>query len=436
MLRTIHRITGVIMLTVLIYLSITGLMMQSVDLWQIVFAHREPADPDILGMLQRQGGEFTILSRADNSAQPLPAALDMQAAFDTLLKAARATLGDAPLRYVELRMAGGRLIGNVETRQVDASFDAVTGAPIGQAAAPTVPSVLPIDKVRYQIKAFHRLTVLGNWALWINMIAGAALFAMVITGLTLYLKMRAERREQGLSGFIWVGGSGQQEDWKRAMHRGVGLFAAVLLLAVAFTGEWLAYESLVFGYRMQNNALMRRAAAGQNPVGNNGAGQNRTGPNGAGPNGPGTPGASRNNQPQLLKDADIPALLDATLNAERLASNGAPIKAVRIRAFGNVQQGVVITGGGRDTTQLAFNAKTGQAVSGDPQAPGTGFPWGWDAHQLGKALHRGSYFGLWARLLDFFAGLSLLYLSVNGLFLYIDFRKEWWQSRKQARAGR
>jgi uncharacterized iron-regulated membrane protein len=428
MLKTTHRITGVIVLTVLIYLSITGLMMQSIDLWQIVIAHHEPADPDILAMLQRQGGEFKILTKADNSAQPLPAALDTHAALDTVLKSARAALGDAPLRFVELRMLGGRLVGNVETREISASFDGVTGAPISQAPAPVVPSVLPIDTLRYRIKAFHRLTVLGNWALWINMIAGVALFAMAITGLTLYLRMWIERRKQGLSGFIWVGGGGKQEDWKRAMHRGVGLFAAILLLVVAFSGEWLAYESLVLGYRMQNSAQMRRAAAAQNRPSNNGAGQN-----GAGPNRPGGPvgaGANRNNQPQMLKDVDIPALLDVTLNAERQAANGSAIKVVRIRAFGNVQQGVVITGEGSNTTQLAFNAKTGQPVSGDPQTPGTGFPWGWDAHQLGKAIHRGSYFGVWARFLDFFAGLALLYLSINGLALYIDFKKERWQSQK------
>ena len=426
MLRTTHRITGVIVLTVLIYLSVTGLMMQSIDLWQIVVAHHEPADPDILGMLQRQGGEFKILAKADNSAQPLPAALDTHAALDTVVKSARAALGNAPLRFVELRMLGGRLIGNVETRELSASFDGVTGAPISQAAAPTVPAVLPIDTLRYRIKAFHRLTVLGNWALWINLIVGVALFAMVITGFTLYIRMWIERKKQEPSGFIWVGGAGNEGDWKRAMHRGVGLFAAILLLVVAFSGEWLAYESLVLGYRMQNAVQLRRAAAAQNGPGNNGAGQNA--PNAAGA--PGPAAAPRNNQGQLLKDADIPSLLDTTLNAERQATNGAQIKVLRIRAFGNVTQGVVIIGEGRDTTQLAFNAKTGQVVSGEPQAPGTGFPWGWDAHQLGKAIHRGSYFGTWARFLDFFAGLALLYLSINGLALYIDFKKERWQSRK------
>ncbi len=62
-------------------------------------------------------------------------------------------------------------------------------------------------------------------------------------------------------------------------------------------------------------------------------------------------------------------------------------------------------------------------MNNDPLAGGPGFPFGWDAHQTGKAVHRGSYFGLWARFLDLFAGLSLFYLSINGIVLYIDCRK-------------
>ncbi len=403
-LRSSHRIAGIIVLTVLVYLSITGLMVQSIDLRQIFLTHTEPVDPDIQSMLERQGGEFNILTPADKFAQALPSTLDANAALDSVVKSARATLGAAPLRFVELRMFAGRLIGSVQTSQLNASYDVATGSLLRQSPVQPLRPVTSIDRLRYQIKAYHRLTVLGNWALWINVVAGVVLFIMIFTGIALYLRMWRERKRQGLSGFVWVGGQGKKDDWKRAVHRWVGLSAAVFLLVVAFSGEWLAYESLVFGYRMQHAAELRRAAAG--------------------PNGPAAPGGNRTNTPQLLKDADIPALLGVTLNADQQAAGGAPIKAIRIRAFGNVQHGVVVAGDGGDTRQLTFNARTGQPVSGDPQASGTGFPWGWDAHQLGKAIHRGSYFGLWARLLDFFAGLSLLYLSINGLFLYIDFRKQ------------
>jgi len=165
---------------------------------------------------------------------------------------------------------------------------------------------------------------------------------------------------------------------------------------------------MVFGYRMQRNMQMRGSGMGANG-----------------------PGGNRNNQPRLLRDDDLPDLVTTTWTAAQKAVNGAPIKAIRIRAMGNAPQGVVLTGIGSGTHQLVFNARTGAQVNNNPQNGIGGFPWGMGAHQLGKGIHRGSYFGVWARFLDFFAGLALLYLSINGLALYIDFRKERWQSGKR-----
>jgi uncharacterized iron-regulated membrane protein len=87
-------------------------------------------------------------------------------------------------------------------------------------------------------------------------------------------------------------------------------------------------------------------------------------------------------------------------------------------------QGVIITGGD-DTRQLVFNASTGRAVSEtEPGYPATGFPFGWQAHQIAKNVHRGGIIGLPGRFMDLFAGLSLFYLSINGITLYIDLWKE------------
>jgi uncharacterized iron-regulated membrane protein len=427
-LRTTHRLCGITILIVLIYLSITGLMMQSIDLYQIFTTHKEPVDPDIVGNLVRQGGEFTILAPSDKNAPVLPLPSNIYASIQTVLHSVRTALGNDPLRYVEFRMNGSRLIGIVETQKVNASVDAVTGAFLQMSLVPPAPSVTRLDRLRYRIKEFHRMTIYGNWALWINVVVGLALFAMIITGTCLYVKMWSERRKQGLSGFFWVGGKRAQDDWKRAMHRAIGITAAIFLLVVAFSGEWLAYESLVFGIRMDRAMQQRRAGQGLNaPGAQDGRAANAPGRNGAGANGGRANGAGPNGQrnaPPMLQDADIPGLLQATLSATQQYTNGAPLKVIRIRAFGNVSQGVVIAGDGNDTKQYSFNAKTGQPVSGDPQAGQPGFPWGWDAHQLGKAIHRGSYFGTFARFLDLFAGLALLYLCINGLALYLDFRKD------------
>jgi uncharacterized iron-regulated membrane protein len=421
-LRTTHRVAGIIILTVLIYLSVTGLMIQSIDL-RLVFMHKQQVDPDIRALLERQGGEFSILTAADKSAEALPANLDMNAKLQKILQSARTTLGDAPMRYVEFRMLNGTLVGNVQTQQQRASFDGTTGALLEQAQVPPLDPVTPLDALRYRIKEFHRMTIFGNWALWINIIVGLALIVMVITGVNLYFRMLRERKDQGCSGLFWVGGTGKQDDWKRSMHRGVGLSAAVFLLVIAGSGEWLAYESLVFGFRMDRAMQQRRASTGQNGTGNNAAGPNGAPPNGARTTGPG------GIQSQLLNDANIPGMLQMTLNKEQQAANGAPLKVIRIRDFGGVPQGVVVTGDGRDTKQVVFNARTGELETNEPQRNGPRFPFGWDAHQTAKAVHRGSYFGVGARFLDFFAGLALLYLSINGLALYVDFRKE----RKQTR---
>jgi uncharacterized iron-regulated membrane protein len=105
-----------------------------------------------------------------------------------------------------------------------------------------------------------------------------------------------------------------------------------------------------------------------------------------------------------------------------------PMKVVRLREYAGMPQGVVVTGGTRESTQLVFNAQTGRPVSEtEPGYPPVGFPFGWQAHQWGKAIHRGSVIGLPGRFMDLFAGLSLLFLSISGIVMYVDY---WKKTRK------
>ena len=609
-LKAVHRVMGSIILIVLIYLSVTGLMMQGIDLSQIMRGE-QPVDPDLAGAAPA-GGSANILTSADKTASALPTGLDIGAAVQSTVNSGRAVVGTAPLGFVDLRMQDGKVVGTVQTALQTATLDEATGSLVSLKLVPQAQVVTPLDRFRYKIKEYHRMTIFGPaWVLWINLVTGVVLFLMAITGLWLYLTMWASRKKQGNRQFFWVGGEGKQEDWKRAVHRWVGFSAAAFLLVVAFSGVWLGYESLVFGYRMGRTLQLRRAGQGPNGPGGpgangpssnapgsdkdfkpgdqgangappnttagnlvasggqapnrptakaaapdgkvpggagtlsprdtsqgqkgmrpnsprgdgqgpngmspngprgdnegpkgmgpngprgdgqgpkglglngprgdgqgpngkvpsgpqvadqgankqgtnraasvgpavvgqnpnrsasinpapNGAGPTAPGPNGAGqggPGGPGGPGGGRNSQ-RLLNDAELPALVSTTWNAAQQAVKGAPIKAIRIRAQGNNPQGVVIAGDGSDTKQLIFNARTGAPVNMNPQG-NNGFPWGMEAHQLGKGIHRGSFFGTWARLLDFFAGLALLYLSINGLALYIDYRKEVWTSKKK-----
>ena len=94
-------------------------------------------------------------------------------------------------------------------------------------------------------------------------------------------------------------------------------------------------------------------------------------------------------------------------------------------------QGVVVTGLGDDTQQTVFNAVTGRRVGlTEPGYPPTGFPFGWQAHQIAKQIHRGSYIGLSGRWMDLFGGLSMVYLSLSGAVMYFEL----WNRRR--RSGR
>jgi uncharacterized iron-regulated membrane protein len=93
-------------------------------------------------------------------------------------------------------------------------------------------------------------------------------------------------------------------------------------------------------------------------------------------------------------------------------------------------QGVIITGG-NDTRQVIFDASTGRRASmTEPGYPYTGFPFGWEEHEFMKKIHRGDALGIPGRMLDVFAGSSLVFLSVSGLCMYLDLR------RRRRRAGR
>ena len=410
-LKAVHRISGITVLIVLLYLAVTGLMIQAIDL-RLILTHAPLTDPDMMTMLETPGGGYQILTVADLTAQALPADVDVNAMLQKVLQSAPLALGDSPLRYVEFRMSGGKPVGQVQTRQENASFDGATGALIQRAPVP--PPAAPGNRsLRYKLKEYHRLTILGNYAPSINVFVGFVLFVMVVTGVPLYFKMLQERKKSGPSGLFWAG-TGTKEEWKRSMHRGVGLVAAIFLLVIAFSGVWLAYESAYLGVHMQMAINQRKAAAGANPAGANGAAATSPAPNRA--------------AAQTLKIEDLPAEMRVTLDAARAELHGAPIKAVRLRIYQNHVQGVVVAGEGNDTSQLVYNAQTGlepsEAELGISQ---TSFPFGWDAHQLGKAIHRGSYFGLWARFADFLAGLALIYLCINGIALFIDF----WKARRQ-----
>jgi hypothetical protein len=133
-----------------------------------------------------------------------------------------------------------------------------------------------------------------------------------------------------------------------------------------------------------------------------------------------------------LRDAEIPGMVQTTLNGFKAARGTTPIKVIRVRYFSGMPQGAIVTGG-EDTAQWIFNAASGRRVSmTEPNYPFTGFPFGWEEHELVKKIHRGDALGVPGRLMDVFAGCSLVFLSISGLIMYLDL---WNRRRRIGRSG-
>jgi uncharacterized iron-regulated membrane protein len=133
-----------------------------------------------------------------------------------------------------------------------------------------------------------------------------------------------------------------------------------------------------------------------------------------------------------LDDAEAARMMASTLTAFRRLEPETPIKVLRVRIYGPMKQGVVITGGG-ETRQLVFNTETGKTTTlTEPGYPSSGFPLGVQVHEDVKHFHSGHMFGLPARAMNLFAGLSLIFLSVSGLVMYADL---WLRRRKLGRNG-
>jgi hypothetical protein len=198
---------------------------------------------------------------------------------------------------------------------------------------------------------------------------------------------------------LWSGGG-----WWRSLHRWVSITAAVFLLFVSVTGTLLSIDSFALGlYQVTHKSAGKYSRF---PIGMIG------------------------DYSSPLADAKVPAMLEATISAYRATQGDRPIKVLRLRIFSGMEQGVIVTGG-EDTRQLVFNAVNGKSAGmTEPGYPYTGFPFGWEEHELVKQIHRGDAFGIPGRLMDLFAGFSLVFLSASGLIMYVDLL------RRRRRGGR
>lgn len=445
--RPMHRIFGSILFLFLLYFALTGTIIQFVDL-RAILSHAPATDPEMVQVREGINGpmNYVVIQPTDYAATPLPQGFDFAGSLATVLRAAREAAGGTPLNFVELREAAGKPIGVVRAGDKNIRFDATTGQPLASGApgggtggagrnraadngagtpagansggvsaernAPEGGAGGPAVRGRAAggqgqqaslhatFKTWHRLQNIGNWFALFNALVAIGLFVLIVTGLVLYFQLLTARSRAGLKSAFWTAGG----PW-RSLHRGVSVVAAIFLFVVSVTGTLLALDAFGLGlYQITHKNAGKYARF--------------------------PPGAV-DDFSSPLSDAELPAMLQTTLSAGKQTSGASPIKTVRLRYFNGIPQGILIAGDGDNTSQLVYNAQTGKPMSmTEPGYPKTHYHLGWKEHEIVKEIHRGDFFGLPGRLMDLLAGLSLIFLCVSGVLMYLDL----WRRRR--RGGR
>ena len=399
-LRGWHRIVSIVVVAVTLYLGLTGTLIELID-WRTIVTAPPPTDANLRAMREDFTGpsNFLVEQAEDYTAAKLPADDRLEGLLGTVVSGARHAVGSAPFRYVELRVVDGRPLGQVKTQGNELRFDATTGAAMGKVPmSPIDERKGPPESQRNTVKHLHRMTTFGDWALWINVCVGTGLMVLLVTGLIVYIKAYAARLKMGRVNPFWTGG-----DWWRSLHRIVSVVCCLFLLVIAASGTWLAVESLVFGYYLKTNLVTL-------------------------PNGQHVPAAFALDPSSPMKDDALAPMLKSSLTRYRASNPTAGIRVIRLRYYGGRPQGVIVTGDD-PARQLVYDTQTGQSLGlTEAWYPETGFPFGWQAHQIAKSVHRGDYFGLTGRATSTVAGLAMIYLSISGIIMYLQM----WRKRRKA----
>ncbi len=389
-MRTVHRFVAVIAVLFAIYIASTGILIQLMDL-RALLSHAPASDSTMQAIRVGIDGppNFQVIREPDYSADPLPANFNFDIALETVVKSGRMAIGDASINFLELRMADGKPVGQIASQGRLFRFDAVSGAVVGASSEVSLPP-LSTPSLRNTVKDIHRMRVFSQWALIVDAMAGATMLVMIFTGLVLYFRLLAARVRLGRTDPFWFAGG-----WWRTLHRAVAVIAATFLVVIALSGIVLATSSVGVAI----NTVMQGGKR---------------------------PGLTVDVSAPLM-DAELPAMLHSTLSAYHSASPGTPVKALRLRYFAGMPQGVIVTGG-EITRQLVYNTATSRSAGlSGPGYPETGMPFGWQVTQLAKKIHRGDFIGLSGRWMSLLTGLSLLYLSISGAVIYFEL----WNRRRQ-----
>ena len=393
--KSLHRFATVLFAVLLLFLGITGTLIQGLDITKLM-SGAPASDLDVQAIRESFDGpsDFQVRQTHDYLAPALPADFDYAANLKKALADVRRAVGDAPLVYAEFRMIGARPVARFGEGRGHLTIDMASGKMLERTVRDRIDDA-PEGAPRNIIKHLHRMTSFGDWALILNLLAPVALGFLIVTGLLIYCKLLAARRRMARNGPFWKGG----DRW-RELHRWLSILLALPLMVVTVSGLWLAIESagLALTIRQlgpQMGDVLRPGAL--------------------------TP----------MVDARLPAMLVVTLAAAEPEIAGKPVKVVRLRTYGDHPQGVIVTGGEAESRQLVYDAVTGRPMSlTEPGYAPVPFPFGWQAHETAKLIHRGDIAGMPGRWLDLLAGLGLVYFALSGIVMYLTL----W--RKRAKGGR
>lgn len=399
-MRVLHRSIMLFAVVFLLYIGVSGTIIQSIDLTNILSDAPETA-PTMESIQDGLTGppNFQVRSDEDYMAAAFPSAFDPRPMFATVAGAARTAVGGQALDYIELRIADGKVVGRVQSEGHTITFDAATGALLRTQPAAKIAMNQSPGGVRDTVKDLHRMSVFfGGWAMWFQLASAVALLSLATTGLVLYYKLLRTRLHSGRPGLFWSAGG----NW-RTLHRAVSVLASLFLLVVGVSGSFLAIDNIGGSFYIKKHGL-------------------------------GMPGPDNRADPLMMSaaspivDQNLLSMLNITLAGFKRDWGETPIKVIRLRSYGNMPQGVVITGG-KETRQLVFDAVTGaHAAMTEKGYPETPFPFGWEWHELIKQIHRGSFIGLTGRWMDLLSGLSLVFLAGSGLVMYVTM----WTRRRAA----
>lgn len=401
--RTVHRVLSAIACLFLLYVGITGSWIQLIDIPTMASgAPESDATMQSINEGRFGNGLYSAVTIGGWNGRPLPANLDVGAATARVLAAFHRARPDTTPAFVELRMIGGKVVGQVAYADANATpdprrrgtpvsaaaFEVVSGA---QVAPADVRGAYPGPSLRQTLKQWHRFWGPDFFHLrdvpgvYVELLVGIALWTLIVTGLIMYFRLLKQRRKMKRPQLFWM----TSDRW-RSLHRAVSLIAAVLIVLVAASGTWLGFES--------SYATFNR----------------------------------RKPPPETLAigDAQARMIMATTLRSFRADEPTTPIRLIRARVWFGQPEGAVVTAT-VPTRQRVYNAAKGQEQSiASPLYPPNPFPFGLAVHEWVKHFHSGELWGLPAKLLDLLAGLSIVFLAGSGLWMYVQM----W--RKRAQSGR